>query len=533
MLENLRQQGLVNERNSAIRLRCETDLEVFAEIFFPHFCTHPRNRFHADYDALATNNIRGYRRAWAAPRGSAKSVKVALIKPIHDTCYALEKFILIVSSTDPLAAQKLKDIRDEILSNGMLETVYGLHFKTKKPGETSFIAHTKTSRTYFMSVGRGAQVRGVRFGPHRPTKIICDDMEHSEKVYSERQREKTDIYFKEDIGKVGNEDTNIEVIGTILHRQSLLSELLVNPTYQSKKYRSIEEWPVNKELWNKWESIYMNIQDDNRTNNAHEFYLQHKEEMDKGALVMWPEKEPLEHLMKEMMEIGKRSFMKEKQNDPMGSDDKVFENMFWYREEANGLRIEETGELIPLDILKNSCYGAMDPSTGQNRASKNRLADYACILTGFKCPKGRVLVHNDWTKRKPPTQQIDQIFELNERFHYEKFAVETNLYRDLLLPNIQAERKRREEKSKSIIKIPFYDVVNTENKDQRIHRLEPKVAHKWILFNRALSHDFVNQMEEYPYGDHDDCPDTLEMLFNLVHNRYKTGEINTSVMRGR
>lgn len=522
-----------SEYFAAIRLRCRTDLGLFAEIFFPHFHTHKPNRFHQDYDLAASSPVRGYRRAWAAPRGSAKSVKAALIKPIHDVCYSLEQFVIIISATDPLAAQKLKDIRDEILTNGMLKVVYGLHFETKKPGETAFIAHTWTNKTYFMSVGRGAQIRGIRFGPHRPTKLVCDDMEHSEKVYSEKQREKTEVYFKEDVGKLGNENTNIEVIGTILHRQSLLSGLLKNPSYQSKKYQSIEVWPENKQLWEQWESIYMDIQNDERVDDARCFYLQNQEAMDKGAVVLWPDKEPLEYLMKEMLEIGKKSFMKEKQNDPMGADDKVFDQMFWYREEANGIKIEETGEVIPFDVLKNACYGALDPCTGQNKASKSKMTDFACILAGYKCPKGRLLVHYDWTKRLPPTQQINQIFEANDRFHFEKFAVETNLYRDLLLPNIQDEKKRREEAAKTIIRIPFYDIVNTENKDKRIHRLEPKVAHKWILFNRALSSEFVNQFEAYPFGDHDDVLDCCEMLYNLIHNRYKAGIVNTSLMHGR
>jgi predicted phage terminase large subunit-like protein len=508
--------------------RCKTDLDLFSYLFFPHYCTHENNQFHKDYDEISSIIVRGYRRAWAAPRGSAKSVKAVLIKSIHDACYGLEQFILIVSNTDPLAAQKLKDIRDEILSNDRLKDFYGIHFKTKKPGETAFIVHCQKFRTYFMAVGRGAQIRGVRFGPHRPTKIICDDLEHSEKVYSEKQREKTENYFREDIGKVGNEKTNIEVIGTILHRESLLSGLLKNPAYQSKKYQSIIQWPERKDLWDQWEKIYMNLQDNNRLESSNLYYQDHEAEMLQGSLVLWPEKEPLIHLMKEILEIGKRSFMKEKQNDPLGADDRVFENMYWYREVTGGIQIEETGEIIKWEVLINKCYGALDPCTGQSKVSKNKMPDFASIVTAYHEPKGRILIHHDWTKRKPPTQQIDQIFELHDKYQYEKFAVETNLYRELLLPNIIDEKKRREAKTNKIIRIPFYDIVNTENKDKRIHRLEPKVAHKWILFNRALSHEFINQFEEYPHGDHDDCPDCVEMIYNLIHNRYKVSGLSIS-----
>jgi len=513
--------------------RCEYDLDLFSRVFFPHFCINKPNQFHIDYDKISSKQERAYRRAWAAPRGSAKSVKVSLIKPIHDCCYGLERFILLVSNTDPLATAKLKDIRDEVLNNYSLQRVYGLHFEKKKPGETAFLVCTPKFKTYYMAVGRGSQIRGVRFGPHRPSKIICDDMEHSEKVYSELQRNKTSAYFKEDIGKCGDTRTNIEVVGTILHRQGLLASLLNNPTYYSKKYRSIVEFPTRKDLWNEWEKIYMNIMDDNRLEAADEFYEKNKEEMNKGAKVMWEDRENLLYLYKEMIEIGRRSFMKEKQNDPLGADDRVFENIKWYRETSKGFEIEETGEIIDPELLKNSSYGALDPSAGQRKASNAKLGDFSCLITGYKDSKGRIFVHKDWTKRKPPTAQIDAIFDHHDTYNYEKFAVETNMYRELLLPNILAEKKRREAKTGNIIKIPFYDVENTENKEQRIYRLEPKVHHGWILFNRNLSQEAINQLEEFPHADHDDFPDTLEMLWNLCHNRYKAGSLGMSAMNGR
>jgi predicted phage terminase large subunit-like protein len=533
MLKDIRENHDNETYWQAIKDRCETDLDLFSTYFFKHYCTHKPNEFHRDFEKQAEKIVRGYRRAWAAPRGSAKSVKVSLIKPIHDACYALEQFILIISATDSLAVQKLKDIRDEILSNDLLRCIYGISFDKRNPGETAFIVNTENSKIYFMAVGRGAQIRGVRFGPHRPTKIICDDIEHSEKVYSEKQRDKTESYFKEDIGKVGDENTNIEVVGTILHRQSLLAKLLINPAYSSKKYKSIIEWSGEKELWNEWEKIYMNIMDETRLENANAFFEQNKDAMLKNTRVMWPEKESYVHLMKELMEIGKRAFMKEKQNDPLGADDRVFENIAWYVEIPQGIQIEETKEIIEWDYIKNRCCGALDPSTGQTKSSQSRLGDFACLLVAYQEPKGRLLIHWDWTKRIPPTQQIEQIFEAHHRFNFEKFGVETNLYRELLLPNIIAEKKLRERKENKIIKIPFYDIINTENKDKRIHRLEPKIAHKWILFNKALSHEFINQITEYPHADHDDCPDCLEMIWNLVHNKYKASPLSISAMSGR
>jgi predicted phage terminase large subunit-like protein len=358
-------------------------------------------------------------------------------------------------------------------------------------------------------------------------------MEHSEKVNSEKQRIKTHNYFFEDVCKIGNEKTNIEVVGTILHTQSLLAGLLKNPLYRGNKYKSIITWPSRMDLWKQWEDIYMDLQADDRQILADKFYEEHRADMDQDATVFWPDKEPLYLLMKEILEIGKRAFFKEKQNEPLGADDRVFENIWWYKEVKEGIKIERTGEIIRRELYVNNAYAALDPSAGQTRPSKNKEPDFACLATGYVDQKSRIFVHEDWTKRKPPTQQIESIFDHHDKYDYQKVAVETNLFRNLMIPNILAEKKRRESKAGKIIRVPFYDVENTENKEKRIYALEPKVAHGWILFNRSLSAEFINQFEGYPHTDHDDCPDAVEMLYNLIHGRYKASSLSIDAQAGR
>ena len=487
------------------------------------------------------------RRVRAAPRGSAKSTLATLIKPIHDACYGLEKFILIISSTTPLANKKLKDIRAEVLSNRDLRDFFGIEFPTKKPGESEFYVRSPTGGTYFAALGRGAEVRGIRIGESRPTKIILDDVEHSDEVYNERIRAKTDDWFKEDITKAGDTGTNIEFVGTVLHKDSLLAKLLKNPAYSGKVFKAIISWSERQDLWNKWSDIYRDISNESRLEEAQAFYDANAEQMLKGTEVLWPEKETYLDHMKDLEEIGKRAFMKEKQNDPQGADDQLFQTLHWYREVATGLQIEGGNVVIPWTEL--SCIGCIDPSTGKGAAKKK--GDWSCILTGYKHQRsGRVFAHHDWTRRAPPSAYISAMFELHERFKYDKFSVETNLYQNLLLPNIIDERKRREKERQEIrkrqsangedlieaeIKIPLYDCVQTENKYERITRLEPKVNFGHIVLNRALSQEFTDQLAAFPNPTaHDDCPDALEQLWSLANNRYKAAAIDgLSIMSSR
>lgn len=521
----------------AVTERCRHDLLLFSTFFFPHYCRLDFNIFHRDSFEEWAQTGRRTRIAIAAPRGAAKSTVRSLIKPIHDLCYGFEKYIVIFSNTQEQAIGKTKDIKAELLENIVLKWAFGDFFSTRRVSDGSFVASTDAGQTMFESHGSGAEVRGIRFGAFRPSKIICDDVEHSEEVLNEQIRGKYENWYREVITNLGDEETNIEFVGTVLHKKSLLQGLCENAAYKSRVYKSIITWSEREDLWEKWRSIYTNLSNKDRSSDADKFYEENETEMLRGTQVLWPEKESYLDLMKLQVEIGRKAFSKERQNEPMANDEALFEVFHWFREEKEGLRIETSKELIPWKELRP--YAALDPSTGQQPPKQGRKSDFTCLVMGYVDDKGRVFVFSDWTKRAPPTTWIEAIFEHCERFHFEKFGVETNLYRNLLLPNLEAERKRREKarKDKGMrnwgIRTPFYDIENVENKMKRIYTLEPKVSNGWMLFNRSLSQEFRHQMEQFPLGEHDDCPDAAHMLYELIHNRYAFREISMNAMSGR
>ncbi len=527
LFEQLRKNNDEETAKLLWKFRLASDLQLYAIAYFPHYCSFEFNDLHRDLFSQASFMERAIRRARAAPRGYAKSTLEALIEPIHDVCYALEKFIVIFSNTQDQSNAKLRDIRTEILTNENLIADYGVKFSTKKPAETSYVVQCGTHSCLFQSYGAGTEVRGIRYGAERPSKIIVDDGEHSEEVLNEAIRSKYEDWMFQVVSKLGNTQTNIKIIGTILHPESLLAKLIKNPAYDGKIYKAVISWATNQKLWDQWIQIYTNIEDDERKSKSEAFYLENKEALLEGTQVLWPEKESYLYLMKELIETGRRAFFKEKQNEPVGGDFALFEHLHYYRETSEGFLIEKSGILVPWKSLKDhsgqwlSAYGVIDPAAGQTKAKPGKLPDYACIVTGIKDPKGRLFVHDDWSKRETPTKQIKEIFEHHNEYEYQKFGVEINLFRNLLEPNLIAERKRIEMETKKICKLPFYEIEQVENKEKRIYTLEPKTAHGWILFNRNLSQTFMRMMEAFPHADHDDAPDALEMLWGLVNNRYK------------
>lgn len=532
LLEKLENE---EDQKEAIKLRCATDVRLFAELFFPHYCTDPFNQFHTDTFEDYSYMERAIRRASAAPRGYAKSTIKILIKPIHDVVYELENFIVLVSNTEPQASQKAKDISTEFITNNTLIDFYGNFFRSKTVGATDFICTKDKYACRILAIGSKTEVRGTRFREARPSKIVCDDVEHSNEVENEAIREKYEAWYREVISKIGDTKTNIEFVGTVLHRKSLLKSLINNPKYKSREYKAIISWSNRTDLWDEWKKIYCDLDESERHELALTYFDNNKEEMLKDTEVLWPEREPYYYLMEEIIETGLRAFMKEKQNSPMSDEEKVFdpEEFWWYeqteKDGREGFHILKTDKFIPLEHL--TPMGVIDPSTGQKKPSANRKTDFTCILTGYKDPlSNRLFVHCDFTKRTSPSKYVKQIFVNNEIYLYHKFGIETNLYRGLLAKNIMDERNRQQLNTGKPIPMKFYDIVQTENKEKRIYTIEPKVFNGYILFNRTmLSQEFKDQMWEFPKGQHDDCPDALEMLWSLANNKYKAGTLEKSL----
>jgi len=67
------------------------------------------------------------------------------------------------------------------------------------------------------------------------------------------------------------------------------------------------------------------------------------------------------------------------------------------------------------------------------------------------------------------------------------------------------------------VALPAIAVNNITDKALRIERLQPSVAMGAIKFHASHT-TLIQQMTQWPYADHDDGPDALEMLWsNAIH----------------
>jgi hypothetical protein len=249
-----------------------------------------------------------------------------------------------------------------------------------------------------MARSRGQEVRGISHGHHRPTLIICDDVENLEEAQSPEMRAKVRDWFFKSVMKLGqiNGTTNILFIGTCLHAESLLNELLVNPGWKGRKYQAIEQFSERADLWEQWKSLFNELANPQRLSAADAFYKTHEVDMLQGTQVLWPEGDSYEKLMKQLVSEGQAAFYSEKQNDPYDPERQLFK-----MEQAKRFELEYeghepkaihwldgsgkvipwqdgSGKVIPWHTMQN-VIAFHDPALGEKPGSKGG-SDFAAIV---------------------------------------------------------------------------------------------------------------------------------------------------------
>ncbi len=221
----------------------------------------------------------------------------------------------------------------------------------------------------------------------------------------------------------------------------------------------------------------------------------------------WPVKR-----LKERKRKNKRSFIRAFEGRAIQAEECRFPPMDqWKRYKA----LEKSGTM----------YGFLDPCGGKQA----KHSDYAALLTVQRSDDGTMNVLAPLVARLSVKDQIESIFNKHGRllkqgyggFHKIKIEMLPKEENWIKLPF----KARREELRKLKYKqwrVPFSVKHPTESKESRIERLGPLLENGWLRFPENLEelimrdtregHSWrllVEQLEEWPFGGHDDAPDAL------------------------
>ncbi len=499
------------------RWRAATDLRYFGQHYLPHYFTRASPPFHQKLDTLWKRRVMkgmdpqtqweamlaapGRRSAVAAPRGHAKSTVMTLKNALHAALYGYKRYILLISDTETQAAGFLESIKYELETNERILRDFGEQ-AGKKSWKTSSILLQNGCR--IDAVGTGQKLRGRRNYQRRPDLILCDDIENDEGVRTAEQRRKTADWFWKAVCKAGDSYTDILFIGTILHYDSLLANLLDNPGFSSQVYRAVLSDSPSP-LWEEWTRRYTDLSDAGREEHARKFYQAHKKEMNAGAKVLWPAKFSYYDLRVMRLTEGDAAFQSEMQNEPVNPEDCLF-SPAWFR-------YYDPGSLDFRDPAFRF-FGYCDPSLGQSSRG-----DYSAILTlAVHRDTGLAYVFLADLARRHPDQIITDILETERRLRgsfgrgYTLFGAETNQFQWFLKEQLAKESARQG------LHLPIQGVRSTEDKTIRVSALQPDVKNGYLLF-RPDQTLLLQQLAQFPLGAHDDGPDALAGALALARKQ--------------
>ena len=510
----LRGGGLTGPKGLRKKLAA-VDLEYFGRAYLGHYFTRPAPDFHRELDRIwqkgvmkglnplesrgKINTLKGCRKGIAAPRGHAKSTTFTFKDALHAVLYEYKHYIMLLSDSSDQAEGFLGEIKVELEENQVIREDFG-DLKGRKWTDGTCVTATDIK---IDAIGSGKKVRGRKHRNWRPDLIILDDVENDENVNTPEQRKKLANWYYKAVSKAGDPTyTDIVYIGTLLHYDSLLAKVLRNSSYDCVKYKAIISEAKRQDLWEIWESLYNDLDNPDRKEQAEAFYQKHEHDMMTGVEVLWPETAGYYALRVMRLTEGEASFNSEYQNEPVDPDNAVFnEEWFDFYSEAE----------INFSEGRYCLVGAVDPSLG-----KNKRSDTSAIIALIKDTlTGYLYVWDASIEKRHPDAIINDAIEGQRRAkreigkQYVAFGVETNqfqyFFKDVLAQKSAAAQEY----------LAIEEIQNTANKDLRIRSLQPYIKNKYLKFSQRHK-TLLRQLKNYPMDANDDGPDGLEMAVRLA-----------------
>lgn len=497
------------------RVSASADLLAFMRVYLPETARLPFCRMHEEIAAELDGSLehRGIRYAVAAPRGHAKSTLVSKAHVLRAAVTGKERFIVLISETADQAVGHLASIKTELERNDKLRADYAdacIH-----PGPDRWKANDIVlgNSVRIMALGSGQNIRGVKAGDERPTLIVLDDIESRQSVRSADSREDTWRWMHSDVIKAGSATTNVVVIGTTLHPDSVLSRLLSpeQPAWTSQRYSAIEAWGEDTEYWEDWECLVrgtMNYQGRTGPSMAMAYYNDCREQMDKGVKVLWPERANYVDLMMERLTGGKDIFSCEMLNEPVDASQRVFsesELLFW--DDPKNPEFTSVEQMRQeFGAYRHSIVASCDPSMGVEGAH----GDNSALVILVYNHKSKVYYVVDVVMEKcKPDRLLNLIMDKHRVWGMRSLGFESVAFQGVLADQLIARARDAR---------PIMTVEKTKprgSKFDRIRSLDVLIGSGKLRFS-VRHRKLIEQLTGFPSARHDDGPDALEIAVNVA-----------------
>jgi len=340
-----------------------TGFRSFCESYFPDTFTLAWSPDHLKVMAKIEEAVlHGGLFAMAMPRGSGKTT-IAECACLWAILTGAREFVCLIGSDEGHATDMLDSIKMELDGNDQLledfpEAVYPIHCLEGIPnrcngqlhkGERTHIGWTAqeiilptipgspASGAIIKVAGLTGRIRGMKFKRAdgrtvRPSLVVLDDPQTDESARSLSQcATRESILAGAVLGLAGPGRKIAGVMPCTVIRPSDMADRILDrekhPTWQGERTKMVYSFPANEKLWAKYAQIRAeSLRNDNGGKEATEFYRKHRDEMDAGAAVAWPERHnpdelsAIQHAMNLRLQ-DEAAFFAEYQNDPLPEDE--------------------------------------------------------------------------------------------------------------------------------------------------------------------------------------------------------------------
>ncbi len=440
-----------------IMAACYQSTKTTAKVLFPERFYNPFSSLHDEIFKLIDDDTK-QRVVIAAPRGFGKTTINTITHPAKRILFQEKKFIVPVSATATAAVMQGENLKRELMTNQQIIKLFG-PIKSDVFSKDCWIT---SGGTMVMPRGAGQQVRGILYGNRRPDLIIVDDLEDAESVMNPEQRAKLKDWFFADLCNCidrSSKDWRIIVIGTVLHEDALLVNLLDDP---------------------EWHSVRLEICDDNLKSN-------------------WPDFMPDEDVRKLYEGFKQRNqldvFYREYRNIPISTENATFKaDMFKYYEEPD-INPKHMANVVIVDPAKTV---------------QLHSADSAIVCWGIDRTSKKMYFRDCDAGAMYPDELYDRMFDMVVRMNADILAVEVTSLNEFIVQPIKNEMRKR-----GIF--PRLVQLNARGKkEERIAWLAPFYRQGYVYHNKGISEKLEQQLLTFPRSKKLDVKDAAAYIVALM-----------------
>lgn len=453
-----------------------------------HYHIHTKSPdFHYEISSDLDHLQIGEKYAGVAPRGFAKTTLITLIHPLFGITFNEWwcRFLLMISESETQSELNLGTLGNEVEFNPKYKFFFGNRMGGKKVDKwgslrkdfiTKFHNDRPNDTARVQVRGVGQKVRGMKYGPYRPS-AIADDFEGDGNSLTVGQRLKMRRWVNGVV--IPACDRGIfAAVGTIIDDESYLNRIAGSEAWKKGKYIR-KGWKIR---------FYQGVIQDTKVG---EFIGEGKEIMENGVpKTLWEDYKPFEVLNAERERLrsegDEQLWFQEIQNIPTTDSFRVFkmkdirywEGKYHEKDGIQFLDVFKDGEwkVIPINI-----FIGVDPAS-----SERITADYSVVMVIGVAKDYDIYIIEYWREQSEPMRVADELWK--RMIKYQPKGVNIEVTGHKMLEAYISKRSKSRGKFFAINPQEAYT-----NKIYRIMELQPMFGSHSIYFQE----DMIDLENEY------------------------------------